>query len=69
MKFDALYPHATLDDQYNFEGSFVFKGDTIMPCLRCGEDTLWIDGIFIGHLCSEECNGAMWDEYFRALSK
>lgn len=71
MKFDALHPDATasLTEQYPFEGSFIFKAETPNPCWHCGEETQWIDGCFEAFLCSEECDRAKWNEYFKAVDE
>lgn len=32
-------------------------------CMRCADDTCWLDLTFEGPLCPGVCSEAMWDEY------
>ena len=63
MKFEALYPDAKPGDQFDFVYSRVAKCPAIGECRWCGAMTRWSDIQFQVGVCSEECGGAMWQQY------
>ena len=66
--FTTLYPQAPHHTEIQFEGSALIKADdTDEPysCFVCGALTHWIDINFEAAICSEECERAAWNDYFR----
>lgn len=63
MKFEHKYPDASPTDRYEFEYSYVTKSPRLDRCRWCNSLTKWLDVLFQVHVCSEECNAAMWRHY------
>lgn len=62
MKYEDKYPDAVPGDTMdrNFYHSEYGPG----ACFQCGKDTYWIDHSWASvHVCSEECEKTMTDEY------
>ena len=67
MKFYDVFPDLdTVRDERRFEGSIIVRGDDHGPCMICLDPTTYIDLLFEGYCCSEECNRQFWTEYQEA---
>jgi GT2 family glycosyltransferase len=63
MKFEHKYTDAAANDKFDFEYSAVTKTPKLGQCRWCGSFTKWLDVLFQVHVCSEECNSIMWNQY------
>ncbi len=63
MKFEHKYPDALATDRFEFEYSYVTKTPKLGSCRWCNSYTKWLDVVFQIHVCSEECNTKMWQQY------
>ncbi len=57
--------------EVDYERDFVFSDSIIIvpeiaPCLVCHKETFFAEVNFEAHICSRECEDAIWDEYFKA---
>ena len=62
MKYDLKYPNAKPMEMVDATIMCSTKADS---CACCGMLTKFIDCDFETHICSEECEEAITDEFFR----
>lgn len=66
MKFSDKYPNAKPGD---IVGDNFLVGFDTGSCIECGRITNFIDLDSEGYICSEECDKAWYDEFFKACKK
>lgn len=62
MKYDVKYPNAKPLEMVD---ATIMCGKKADSCAHCGMLTKFIDIDFDTHICSEECEEAITDEFFR----
>ena len=62
MKYDVKYPNA---QPLEMVDATIMCGKKADSCAHCGMLTKFIDIDFDTHICSEECEEAITDEFFR----
>lgn len=63
-----------VDMEKDYERDFVWSDSILIvpevgPCLVCKTDTFFAEVNFEAHICSYECENAIWNEYFQAQWK
>lgn len=66
MKYDQKYPNAKPLEMVD---ATIMCGKNADNCCHCGRLTKFVDVDFEAHICSEECEEAMTDEFFRYAMK
>jgi hypothetical protein len=62
MRFELKFPAVKIDED---TGTGLYHGPVIGKCFMCQERTSWIDLCFEGHLCSEGCEKAAYEDIAR----
>lgn len=60
MIYEEKYPNAQPKDCLYDD---VLLVGSLGPCAVCGRQTRFIDICWEAHICSDECNNALWDEF------
>lgn len=60
MIYEEKYPNAKPKD-YLYDDVLIVG--TPGPCAVCGRETRFIDICWEAHICSDECNNALCDEF------
>lgn len=66
MKYDQKYPNVK---PYEMVDATIMCGKSTDNCCHCGKLTKFVDVDFEVHVCSEECEEAMIDEFFKYAMK
>ena len=62
MKYDQKYPNA---EPFKMVDATIMCGNKADNCWHCGQMTKFIDIAFEAHICSEECDEEITNEFFR----
>jgi len=66
MKYSQKYPNA---EPLQMVDATIMCGRKIDNCAQCGALTKFIDVDFETHICSEECEEAFTEEFFKRAMK
>ena len=64
MIYEEKYPNAKPEDRLYDDVLLVGSPG---PCAVCGKQTRFIDICWEAHICSDECNNALCDEFMQGL--
>lgn len=60
MRWEHKYPNAKVDEEV--PGRDLYRSGIIGKCFMCNKYTSWVDICFEGHLCSQECEAAAFQD-------